>query len=78
MANDTKTITVAEGVLVYTGRGAHPFRGGESVPLPADHADELVAQSMAAHAAPEPKPAEIVADRVAASRIAPEPKPSGA
>jgi hypothetical protein len=73
MANETKTVTVAEGVLVYTGAGAHPFRAGETVPLPATHADELVAQNMVAHVTPPP-----MAQPERQAPFVPQPKPAGA
>jgi hypothetical protein len=50
MAEETKTVTVAPGAKVYTGAGLHPHVEGDTVTLPAEHADDVVKAGHAEHA----------------------------
>ncbi len=53
-------MVVAPGCTVYRGPGAHGFRAGDVVDLPAEHAAELAGAGHVhpeSHAAPAPAPA---------------------
>lgn len=51
--------TVAPGRVVYRGPGSHPFRAGDAIDLPADHADAL---TVAGHLVPEAEAPRPVAE----------------
>jgi hypothetical protein len=59
-----RTVRVAPGRTVYHGGGVHGFVAGESVPLPEDHAAELLegghVEDPDAPAAAEPAPSRRV------------------
>ena len=60
MADDVKTVTPAPGTTFYTGAGLHPFRPGDVVSVPADHADDLVKEKAVVQVGtmPSEKPAD--------------------
>ena len=55
---DTVRVRVKEGRVVYRGPGPHPFRAGDVLELPAEHAATLTASG---HVEPE-KPATALGE----------------
>ncbi len=58
-AAPTVRVTVAPGRTVYHGPVGHPFRAGDALEIPADHAAALLASG---HVHAEPAPAEAPAE----------------
>jgi len=66
MADETTTVTVAPGSLIYTGAGLHPFREGDTVELPAEHAADLAAHVVQPKTAAESEKEKPAAEQPAA------------
>ncbi|MBW4089902.1 MAG: hypothetical protein HIU82_02165 [Proteobacteria bacterium] len=77
MAIPTTRVEVQPGRIVYRGPGAHPFRAGDVVELPADHATTLAASGhvLTEAAAIAARAAKAKADAEAAAPPQAEPTP---